>query len=82
MEHEQGPTLEQEVSGRVVVVRANTSEPAAAYVWEFGDGAVSRQGPVVRHRYREAGEYRVSVAVRSQDGHWAVATADEVLDIE
>lgn len=74
-------TLKQEVSGRVVVVSVATSFPPTAYLWEFGDGAVSRQGPTARHRYREAGRYRVSVAIQTQDGQWRVGTADEVVDI-
>lgn len=74
-------TLKQEVSGRVVVVSVATSFRPIAYLWEFGDGAVSRHGPTARHRYREAGRYRVSVAVQTRDGQWRVATVDEVVDI-
>jgi PKD repeat protein len=33
------------------------------YRWDFGDGSMG-EGPVVRHRYAEAGRYEVTVTVR------------------
>jgi len=41
------------------------------YRWEFGDGA-TENGPVVTHKYRDAGEYRVELYVRDSEGAQSV----------
>jgi PKD repeat protein len=41
---------------------------ALKYSWDFGDGTVIEGGPRVKHVYRQAGEYNVSVTVDDQTG--------------
>src|SRR5437868_4581611 len=47
----------------------------ASYAWDFGDGVRRDTGAraTVRHRYRQAGEFRVTLTVAGQDGATAKA---------
>jgi hypothetical protein len=75
------PALRQRIDGATVSLAVETGQgEMSAYLWEFGDGAISREGPTVSHTYREPGIYRVSVAVQV-GGRWRVVTADEPVDV-
>lgn len=75
------PALHQRVDGATVALDLDVADVVAtAYLWEFGDGEVSRDGPSVSHTFGEPGIYRVSVAVQIDD-RWRVLTADEVVEV-
>ncbi len=52
----------------------------AEYLWEFGDGTVAK-GREVTHRYSEDGDYRITLAVKDDDGGFGFATADTVTHV-
>lgn len=60
--------------GRTVTVDASGSTDADGtitdYLWEFGDGTTAT-GARVTHRYREAGEYRITLAIQDDSGREA-----------
>jgi len=75
------PALRQRIDGATVSLALETGQgETSAYLWEFGDGAISREGPTVSHTYRQPGVYRVSVAVQV-GGRWRVVTADEPVEV-
>ncbi len=47
--------------------RVRSAPRAEAYLWNFGDGAISR-APAPEHVYSEKGTYRVQLTVRAKDG--------------
>jgi poly(3-hydroxybutyrate) depolymerase len=49
----------------VVLFKVKTTPPPAAYLWQFGDGEVSRD-PAPRHVYAKPGEYDVQLTIRDQ----------------
>ncbi len=52
----------------------------AEYQWDFGDGATAR-GMQVRHAYREAGSYEVTLTVRDEAGV-SNSTSTDTLQLE
>ncbi len=70
--------IDVDVDGRTVRADADTTTatgtPVAAYEWEFdGDGEVDARGENVTYRYAAAGDERVRLTVRTQDGSTDVA---------
>lgn len=51
----------------------------ATWYWDFGDGTTSNVGPVVTHRYENAGGFRATLGVTDDDG--AVAATDREIGV-
>lgn len=59
--------------GEEVLLDGSSSTPAAGFNlanfdWEFGDGGVNDDGPIITHAYTEPGEYTVSLQVTDDAG--------------
>ncbi len=59
-----------------VLLAARARDPDGAvvsYLWTFGDGSTGR-GRFVRHRFRRAGGYRVTLRTTDSAGNWTLYT--------
>jgi hypothetical protein len=58
---------------------ASPGNSVVSWQWDFGDGAVSSE-PSPTHRYRDDGEYAVSLTVRDATGAMAAASVPVVIE--
>lgn len=60
------PAFEYELRGAGTVAFNNLSEGAGSYLWNFGDGSVSREENPV-HTYSESGVYQVTLNAQNEN---------------
>lgn len=59
--------------GTPIVFYDDSSIPASAWMWDFGNGDTSSDADSVRYVYTEAGEYKVSLTINSGGNNYTVS---------